>query len=100
MPKVQKAPEDLVKLAKKTVFLYQEAHKHIDLHLPRAEPMPIFSFDAEQIKRCLINLLDNAVAVLPDGGRIDIEISPRHRKRKMSFSRCTTMARGSPKRIN
>jgi two-component system nitrogen regulation sensor histidine kinase NtrY len=75
MPKVQKAPADLFELAKKTVFLYQEAHKAITLTCRLLEPIPVFNFDAEQIKRCLINLLDNAVAVLPYGGTIEIELS-------------------------
>ena len=75
MPKVQKSPEDLGKLAKSTLFLYQEGHKNITFTCQEREAIPIFSFDAEQIKRCLINLLDNAVAVLPDGGNIDIELS-------------------------
>jgi two-component system, NtrC family, nitrogen regulation sensor histidine kinase NtrY len=75
MPKVQKSPEDLVKLAKSTLFLYQEGHKNITFTCQEKEPIPIFSFDAEQIKRSLINLLDNAVAVLPNGGNIDIELS-------------------------
>ncbi len=75
MPKVQKSPDDLVKLAKNTLFLYQEGHKNITFTCQEKVSIPIFSFDAEQIKRCLINLLDNAVAVLPDGGNIDIELS-------------------------
>jgi two-component system, NtrC family, nitrogen regulation sensor histidine kinase NtrY len=75
MPKVQKSPEDLGKLAKSTLFLYQEGHKNITFTCQEREAIPIFSFDAEQIKRCLINLLDNAVAVLPNGGNIDIELS-------------------------
>ncbi len=75
MPKVQKAPADLFELAKRTLFLYQEAHKAITFHCQARQPVPAFSFDAEQIKRCLINLLDNAVAVLPDGGTIEIELS-------------------------
>lgn len=75
MPKVQKSPDDLVKLAKNTLFLYQEGHKNITFTCQEKEPIPIFSFDGEQIKRSLINLLDNAVAVLPDGGNIDIELS-------------------------
>lgn len=75
MPKVQKSPEDLGKLAKSTLFLYQEGHKNITFTCQETEVIPIFSFDAEQIKRCLINLLDNAVAVLPNGGNIDIELS-------------------------
>lgn len=75
MPKVQKSPDDLFKLAKNTLFLYQEGHKNITFTCLEKEPIPIFSFDAEQIKRSLINLLDNAVAVLPNGGNIDIELS-------------------------
>ncbi|EKD39880.1 MAG: hypothetical protein ACD_75C00265G0001 [uncultured bacterium] len=71
MPKVQKSPENLAKLAKQTLFLYQEGHKNITFTCTEEQPIPIFSFDGEQIKRCLINLLDNAVAVLPDGGNID-----------------------------
>ncbi|MBU1565979.1 MAG: HAMP domain-containing protein [Proteobacteria bacterium] len=75
MPKVQKSPDDLFKLAKNTLFLYQEGHKNITFTCQEKEPIPVFSFDAEQIKRTLINLLDNAVAVLPNGGNIDIELS-------------------------
>ncbi len=75
MPKVQKSPANLKQLASETLFLYQEAHKHICFQCIELTPLPIFSFDAEQIKRCLINLLDNAVAVLPNGGNIDIELS-------------------------
>lgn len=76
MPQVQKGPADLASLATDTLVLYREAHKHITFTLRETLPVPIFHFDAEQIKRCLINLLDNAVAVLPHGGRIDIELEP------------------------
>ncbi len=72
MPKVQKSHGDLASLVEKTTFLYQEAHKNISFSLDFAEA-PSFAFDQEQIKRCLINLLDNAVAVLPDGGTITIK---------------------------
>ncbi len=75
MPKVQKSPDDLFKLAKSTLFLYQEGHKNISFTCQEKEPVPVFNFDVEQIKRSLINLLDNAVAVLPNGGNIDIELS-------------------------
>ena len=76
MPKVQKSQNNLTQLAENTLILYREAHKHIDFQCTETEPIPIFSFDREQIKRCLINLIDNGVAVLPDGGTIHIELSP------------------------
>lgn len=75
MPKVHKSMDNMTTLVKETLFLYQEGHKNITLSCIEADPIPPFSFDAEQIKRCLINLLDNAVAVLPNGGKIDIELS-------------------------
>lgn len=75
MPKIEQAAADLAKVARETLFLYQEAHKEIIFTCSQTEPIPIFSFDAEQIKRCLINLLDNAVAVLSEGGTIAIVLS-------------------------
>jgi two-component system nitrogen regulation sensor histidine kinase NtrY len=75
MPKINKAPGNLTDLTKETLILYQEAHKEIDFILHAEDDIPVFEFDAEQIKRCLINLLDNAVAVLPEGGRIDVGLS-------------------------
>ena len=84
MPKIQQAAADLGKVARETLFLYQEAHKEITFTCSETEPIPIFSFDAEQIKRCLINLLDNAVAVLSNdstiGGTIDIVLSLNEEK--------------------
>jgi two-component system nitrogen regulation sensor histidine kinase NtrY len=74
MPKVQKSQGNLVKLVNQTLFLYKEAHKHITFQYHEKTTIPSFCFDGEQIKRCLINLLDNAVAVLPNGGNIDIEL--------------------------
>ncbi len=78
MPKINKAPANLVALTKDTLVLYQEAHKGIEFTCSHDPDLPIFEFDAEQIKRCLINLLDNAVAVLPDGGTIDVELRVNH----------------------
>jgi two-component system nitrogen regulation sensor histidine kinase NtrY len=74
MPKINRAPADLLELGQETLILYQEAHKSIEFTCSAASEIPIFDFDAEQIKRSIINLLDNAVAVLPDGGKIDIKI--------------------------
>ena len=75
MPKVQKSPDNLARLANQTLFLYREGHKNIAFTCVEQQPIPVFSFDGEQIKRCLINLLDNAVAVLPEGGNIDIVLT-------------------------
>jgi len=75
MPKVQKSTGDLTALSNRTLFLYREAHKHIGFTCEDKQTIPLFSFDSEQIKRCLINLLDNAVAVLHSGGSVAVELT-------------------------
>jgi two-component system, NtrC family, nitrogen regulation sensor histidine kinase NtrY len=75
MPKINQAPADILKMLNETLVLYQQAHGQILFTINAENDIPVFSFDVEQIKRCLINLLDNAVAVLPDGGTIDIILS-------------------------
>ncbi len=75
MPKINPAPGDLLELARDTLVLYQQGHKDIEFTCSAQTAIPIFDFDAEQIKRSLINLLDNAVAVLPGGGKIDVKLT-------------------------
>lgn len=75
MPKIQQTAGNLLQITKETLSLYQEGHKEIAFTCIETAPIPVFSFDEDQIKRCLINLLDNAVAVLSTGGTIDITLS-------------------------
>lgn len=72
MPQVKKKTGDLVSMAEDILVLYREAHKHITFTTTCHEPIPQFLFDPVQIKRILINLLDNAVSVLPDEGEITL----------------------------
>ncbi len=57
-----------------TLVLYREAHKHIGFFTDIAPDISSFQFDPVQMKRVLINLLDNAVGILPEGGEIHIEL--------------------------
>jgi two-component system nitrogen regulation sensor histidine kinase NtrY len=74
MPVIQKSPGDLAVMVREIVPLYEEAHKHVRFSIVESSPVPSFLFDAKQMKRVLINLLDNGVAVLPEGGAVDIEV--------------------------
>ncbi|MCW5210536.1 HAMP domain-containing protein, partial [Desulfobulbus sp. N3] len=73
MPRVKKQQADIVAIAADTLVLYREGHKHISFTLEHDE-VPLFTFDPIQIKRVLINLLDNAVSVLAHGGSVSTEI--------------------------
>jgi len=72
MPKIIKKPGNLIQLAEEIVTLYKEAHKYITFTLTIRGEIPVISFDAIQIKRVLINLLDNAVAILSIGSMVEI----------------------------
>lgn len=81
MPQVKKKRGNIVSIAEDVLVLYREAHKHIVFTLSCLEEIPEFSFDPVQIKRILINLLDNAVSVLAEGGEISIAFAvnrPEH----------------------
>lgn len=72
MPAVQKSRNDLAEMAQEALALYREAHKDREFLLLVEGEVPVFSFDRKQLKRVLINLLDNAVAATEAGGRIEV----------------------------
>jgi two-component system nitrogen regulation sensor histidine kinase NtrY len=74
MPQLHKERQDLGRLVREMVMLYQEAHKHLTLTWDIDPNLPEFLFDAVQIKRVLINLLDNAVSVLGREGVINVTL--------------------------
>ncbi|WP_456431170.1 ATP-binding protein [Thermosulfuriphilus sp.] len=77
MPAARLAPNDLLQVVEETLSLYREAHREISFELRLISVPPVFAFDRDQLKRALINLLDNAVASLPQGGRIWVEIETK-----------------------
>jgi two-component system nitrogen regulation sensor histidine kinase NtrY len=76
MPVTTPALNDLNEVVAVSVLLFQDAHKDIVFEFNKSEGLPKFEFDAEQINRVLINLLDNAVAAInKKEGRIEIQVS-------------------------
>ncbi|MFH1091741.1 MAG: ATP-binding protein, partial [Pseudomonadota bacterium] len=74
LPEVNPTPNDLAEIVSETLMLYQEAHKEVEFVFERDPELPVFNLDREQIKRALINLLDNAVAAVDGHGRIEINL--------------------------
>lgn len=91
MPQLHKERQDIGRLIREMVLLYQEAHKHLTINCDIDESLPEFLFDAVQIKRVLINLLDNAVSVLGKGGGIEVSLSMSS---KSSHARLTVADNG------
>jgi two-component system nitrogen regulation sensor histidine kinase NtrY len=76
MPKLRRETADLGRLAEEVVFLYREAHRTLQFTCRIDPALAPFPFDAVQVKRVLINLLDNAVTVLGDNGAIEVRVGP------------------------
>ncbi len=74
MPAVNPAPADIRKIASEVLSLYREAHYAIEFSFSSEEDIPVFSIDKEQIRRALINLIDNAVEELDGKGKIGLHV--------------------------
>lgn len=74
MPAVQKGTNDLVEMVNETLVLYREGHVDVSFVFTCNPEVPLFSFDLKQMKRVLINLLDNAVAAVGENGKVEVEI--------------------------
>jgi len=74
LPAVELAVNDLNEVAREALVLYQEGHKDIrfDFH---PGSIPSLELDRNQIKRALINLLDNAVTAIDGKGVVEITTS-------------------------
>jgi len=75
MPAAVPSPNDLNAILKEALTLYVEAHRHIRFTLNTDDSIPAILLDRDQIKRVLINLLDNAVAAIEGEGEIELASS-------------------------
>jgi two-component system nitrogen regulation sensor histidine kinase NtrY len=73
MPASLPAANNLNDIIAESLTLYQEAHRSIAFSFRPDRAIPVFPLDRDQIKRVLINLLDNAVAAVGEEGNVDLE---------------------------
>jgi two-component system nitrogen regulation sensor histidine kinase NtrY len=74
MPASSPAPGDIRKIVEEAISLYREAHKGIRFDLEDPGGVPVFMFDRSQMKRVIINLLENAVEAMEGEGRVVIAL--------------------------
>ncbi len=70
LPHLHLAPTDMNELIRETIKLYQGGRPNLRLSFTPAPELPPLPLDREQMQRVLLNLLDNALASLSDGGEI------------------------------
>ncbi len=78
LPATDPTPTDLNKLVADTVSMYR-GQRSIRFETDLASDLPPFDLDREQIKRVILNLLDNAMAAIDDvaGAAREIRVSTR-----------------------
>jgi two-component system nitrogen regulation sensor histidine kinase NtrY len=69
LPSAQLATNDLNEIIQDALFLFKEGHNEVHFHFYRGA-IPLLELDRDQMKRVLINLLDNAVAAVNEKGDI------------------------------
>jgi two-component system nitrogen regulation sensor histidine kinase NtrY len=75
MPAANPAPGDLNQVIAEAVSLYREAHKEVKFVFHDLEGIPVFNIDKGQMKRVMINLLENAISAVDGDGVIIISLS-------------------------
>lgn len=73
LPATNPAPCNLNELISETLVLYRQGHKDIFFNFNQDDNLPQVNLDREQIKRVMINLLENALAASPDKNGVEIE---------------------------
>jgi len=73
MPEVQRTPQDLNRLVRDVVAMYSGSHPQVELQFDPGDEMEEVPLDRDQFQRVLINLVNNALAAVPEkGGCIQI----------------------------
>ena len=74
LPHLALAPQDLNALVQETLVLYQESQPRVRLEFRPDPGLASLLLDREQVKRMLLNLLDNAMASIPGEGAIMVSV--------------------------
>ena len=77
MPATNPQLNNLNEIIEETLLLYRDPHRNITFEFEKKGDIPVFNLDRDQIKRAMINMIDNALyAMRNDGaGKVTIETS-------------------------
>lgn len=73
MPSANPAPNNMNDIIKEAAALYRGMSKKISFSLNLDEKLPLLEVDRDQMKRVIINLLDNSLASIEESGMIILE---------------------------
>lgn len=72
MPAANPTPNKLNDILRELIALYRAANEGMEIKFITDDSVPIFDIDKEQLKRGVMNLLDNAIAAAGPEGKIEI----------------------------
>ncbi len=75
MPAVNPSPEVIGKIIDEALSLYREANKEVRITFNDSKETPVFNLDRAQIKRVMINLLENAIEAMDGRGEVVVDLS-------------------------
>ncbi|MCR4288483.1 MAG: ATP-binding protein, partial [Deltaproteobacteria bacterium] len=73
MPASNPSPCSLNEIVLETVAMYKTGHRAITFEASTDERLPVLHIDRDQMKRALINLIDNAAAAIENEGVVRVE---------------------------
>ncbi len=77
-PLLERQPTDLREVVRQALDLVRirAGQQHVELEMRLPEQPAIAAVDRNQLRGVLVNLLINALDVLPQGGRVEVELKP------------------------
>ncbi|MBI5454466.1 MAG: HAMP domain-containing protein [Deltaproteobacteria bacterium] len=73
MPASNPSPNDLNEIVQETISLYKAGQRRIRFESALDKRLPVLDIDRDQMKRVLINLIDNAIAAVGEEGEVRVE---------------------------
>jgi two-component system, NtrC family, nitrogen regulation sensor histidine kinase NtrY len=80
LPQIKTVPGQINDVIDKTSQIYVDTHSSLNFEIKLDKNLPEFKFDPDQIKRVLVNLIDNAVAAVQSESSPVIKIQTEYNK--------------------
>ncbi len=78
LPQARPVIGSLNKVAEEALTIFRQSHPQVELVLDADPKMPEFKFDPDQLKRVLVNLIDNAIASVAEEPQKRVSVQTRY----------------------
>ncbi|PIS10192.1 MAG: PAS domain-containing sensor histidine kinase [Bdellovibrio sp. CG10_big_fil_rev_8_21_14_0_10_47_8] len=78
LPQAKPVIGSLNKVVEEAMVIFRQGHPQVDLVFNADEKAPEFKFDPDQIKRVLVNLIDNAIAAVSEESTRQVQVETKY----------------------